>query len=107
MLRMDLVDDIRRRMRAAVVPAVCALAIFYFGYHAVEGDRGLVAWSKLTREIAAADRELAVVTRKRQRLARRVSLLESRSLDRDILDERARAMLGLAGRDDAIIFQPR
>jgi cell division protein FtsB len=104
---MDLIYDIRRRMRAALVPAMCALAIGYFGYHAVEGDRGLVAWSRLTREISAATQELERVRAQKLILERRTALLESSSLDRDLLEERARAVLGLAHPDDVIIFQPR
>jgi len=104
---MVLYFEIRRRVRAAVVPAVCALVLGYFGYHAIEGDRGLVAWSNLVREVRSAQQSLATVREERRRLEHRVSLLDERHLDLDILEERARYVLGLADPDDVIVFDVR
>ena len=104
---MVLYYEIRRRVRAAVVPAVCALVLGYFGYHAVEGDRGLVAWSNLVREVRVADHTLSTVRDERRQLEHRVSLLDQRHLDLDILEERARYVLGLAHPDDVIVFDVR
>jgi cell division protein FtsB len=104
---MVLYYEIRRRVRAAVVPAVCALVLGYFGYHLVEGDRGLAAWSNLVREVRAAELALDTVREERRRLEHRVSLLDQRHLDLDILEERTRAVLGLAHPDDVIVFDVR
>ncbi len=104
---MVLYYEIRRRMRAAVVPAVCALVLGYFGYHAVEGERGLVAWSNMVRETRIAEQSLEAARQERQELERRVSLLDQRHLDLDMLEERVRLVLGLAHRDDIIVFDRR
>ena len=72
----------------------------------MQGDRGLLAWWNLRYEIEKADYELAVVTAEKQKLEHRVSLLRPESLDRDMLEERARAMLGVVHKDDLIVPNP-
>ncbi|TAL03914.1 MAG: septum formation initiator family protein [Rhodospirillaceae bacterium] len=78
----------------------------YFAYHAVQGDRGLIAWWKLRYEIEKTDLALADVTAEKVALERRVSLLRPESLDRDMLEERARIMLGFVHPDDRVVPEP-
>ncbi|HSD34245.1 MAG TPA: septum formation initiator family protein, partial [Alphaproteobacteria bacterium] len=79
----------------------------YFAYHAVEGDRGLRSWLKLRQEIADAKSSEAELAAERDRLERRVALLRPESLDRDMLEERARAVLNLARPEDRVILLDR
>jgi cell division protein FtsB len=51
--------------------------------------------------------ELAGLKEVRERLERDVSLLRPESLDPDMLDERARAILNLAHSDDLIMLKRR
>ncbi len=99
---MGLLYEIRRQSRYAVAPVLCAAALGYFGYHAVNGDRGLTAWLRHSQEIAGARSELAALQAERQGLERRVAALGSAGLDRDMLDERARYVLGLAHADEVV-----
>ncbi len=99
-------NDIRQRVSQVLGPLAGAALIAYFGYHAVQGDRGLIAWWNLRQEIEKTDYELAAVTAQRKRLEHRVSLLRPESLDRDMLEERARAMLGVVHQDDLIVPNP-
>ena len=99
-------DNIRHKARQVLVPLMGAGLIAYFGYHAVQGDRGLLAWWSLRYEIEKADYELAAVTTEKKVLEHRVSLLRPESLDRDMLEERARAMLGVVHKNDLIIPTP-
>jgi len=85
------------------MPVVGAAAVFYFAYHAVQGERGLLTMVHLGQQIDLADRELATVQAEREALERRVRLLRAESLDRDMLDERARATLGLIGPNEMVI----
>ncbi|MBL8631153.1 MAG: septum formation initiator family protein [Rhodospirillaceae bacterium] len=75
----------------------------YFGYHAVQGDRGLIAWWNLRFEIERANATLAEVSAEKKALEHRVALLRSESLDPDMLEERARVMLGAVGPNDRIV----
>lgn len=76
----------------------------YFVYHAVQGDRGIVAWMQLNQQIRVADTELDKTDTERQDMEQRVALLSNSSLDLDMLEERARVMLNFAHPDDLVIF---
>ena len=99
-------DNLRSKVSHVLGPLTGAALIAYFGYHAVQGDRGLIAWWNLRYEIEKADYELASVTAEKRKLEHRVSLLRPESLDRDMLEERARAMLGVVAKDDLIVPNP-
>ncbi len=101
---MSLAFEVRRRAREAALPLVCALAIGYFGYHTVQGDRGLVAWLQLSHQVEQTEAELAAVQGERRTIERRVALLKVEGLDRDMLDERARVVLGLAHADEVVFI---
>lgn len=94
---------IKRRMRMVLGPLIGAGAVFYFGYHTIQGDRGLMAWWQLRHEIAESELLLVQSAEARLRLEHRVNLLRPDSLDPDLLEERARAMFNL-GHDSEIVI---
>ena len=96
--------EIRRRARHAVVPLICTSVLGYFGYHAVQGDRGMSAWVNLGQQIKGVEAQIAVNKTVLDRMEHRVSLLRSNGLSRDMLDERSRQVLGLAHTDELIIL---
>ncbi|UEM06171.1 septum formation initiator family protein [Skermanella rosea] len=96
-----------RALRQTVGPAIGAAIVGYFAYHAVQGDRGLIALSHLQNEIQQAQATLAQVSEQRIELEKRASLLRRDHLDPDMLDERARAVLNYSHPDDVIILVPR
>ena len=96
--------EIRRRARHAVVPLICTSVLGNFGYHAVQGDRGMSAWVNLGQQIKGVEAQIAVNKTVLDRMEHRVSLLRSNGLSRDMLDERSRQVLGLAHPDELIIL---
>ena len=102
---MALIVELKRRARDLVGPVLGLSALVYFVYHAVEGDRGLFAYFRLTHDIAETHAALDQVTAERQALALRVSRLRNDSLDRDLLEERSRAILNYV-RPDEIVVRP-
>ncbi len=80
--------------------------IVWFGLNLMQGDRGLLAWMRLTREVRAAEATLAATEAEKSRLEHRVGLLKAEHLDPDMLDERARATLNLIGPGEVVIFAP-
>ena len=78
----------------------------YFFYNLVEGERGLLRWLSLTREIRAENTNLQTVRAQRQALDLKVSELKPNHLDPDLLDERVRATLNLVAPDEIVIMQP-
>lgn len=85
-------------------PLVCVLVLFYLGFHAISGERGVAALFREKRELAALQAELASVRAKREALEVKVARLNSESLDLDLLDEQARRVLGMAGKDEVVYF---
>ncbi|MBW7849041.1 MAG: septum formation initiator family protein [Rhodospirillales bacterium] len=81
-----------------------ALTVIYFGYHTIQGDRGLLAWWHLRHEVQQADAELQRIVAVRQALEHRASLLRPDNLDLDMLEERARVMLNAGRSDEIVIF---
>jgi cell division protein FtsB len=94
------------RPRQILAPIVFATVFGYFGYHLVNGDRGLLALAHLQRETMIANQNLAEAEATRKIWERRVTELRNPSLDPDMLDERARALLNYARKDDIIVFTP-
>jgi cell division protein FtsB len=72
---------------------LAALLIGYFGVNAYTGDHGLLARQDIDRDIGSLTTELTQATAERELWERRVKLLKSDSVDPDMLDERARALL--------------
>jgi cell division protein FtsB len=94
------------RPRQILAPVIFATLFGYFGYHLVNGDRGLLAMARLEREVQIANQNFAEAETTKKIWERRVSALRNQSIDPDMLDERARALLNFARKDDIIIFTP-
>ena len=94
------------RPRQILAPVIFATVFGYFGYHLVNGDRGLLAMVHLERENQVAVQNLAEAEATRKIWELRVSELRNQSLDPDMIDERARILLNYARKDDVIIFTP-
>lgn len=91
-------------LRRVSGPLLAVLVLFYLGFHAVSGERGVVALFKETRKLAELKEELTKVAAERTALEGKVRRLSSDSLDLDLLDERARLVLGLAGKNEVVVF---
>ena len=101
---MGLFSELRLRARYIVGPVLGICAIGYFAFHAIRGDRGLLALRQLSHRVEVARLEYATIKSKRMELEHKVSLLNPDSLDPDMLDERARIMLNYGFEDEVIII---
>ncbi|QEX22253.1 septum formation initiator [Hypericibacter adhaerens] len=98
--------DLRRYLRQIAVPLIGASLLGYFGYHAIQGDRGLMAWLTLKQQLRQADAQLASLQAEQVALANRVQRMSPSTLDADLLDEQMRLMLNYARDDEVIIMLP-
>jgi cell division protein FtsB len=95
--------EFKRRLRATAMPVIFLAITGYFGWNATQGNRGLMAYAQredLLRQVTA---DQAAAIAERDMWERRVTGLRSSRLDRDTLDERARAMLNLADPTDVVV----
>jgi cell division protein FtsB len=95
--------EVKRRAKASVAPVIFLALVGYFGWNAVQGNRGLVAYAERQELLAQAQADQARALADRDAWERRVAGLRSRHIDADALDERARAMLNLADPTDIIV----
>ena len=104
---------VTHRRRRLVLTALglytfAALFIGYFGVNAFTGAHGLRAQADLDKQLATMNGELARLKAERAVWQRRVSLLRANQIDPDMLDERARALLGYVDpRDITLLLKPR
>lgn len=101
---------IRRRVRSVLMPlalyAVSGLVVGYFVHQAEGGNRGLEAKRALKIQAYGLNQELAAVKADRAEWEHRVTLLRSDQIDRDLLEERARVVLGRVHANDVVIINP-
>lgn len=72
------------------------LLLSYFIYHSIYGSRGIIAYFSLNHQLEKTYTALEIVRDERIELEHRVKLLRPESLDRDMLDQEARRVLGVA-----------
>lgn len=101
---MAFVSQLKRYATGLVLPLAFAGVAWYFGHHAVDGDRGLVAMRQMDRDIADARELLGKLEAERERLERRANLLRPEGLDPDMLEEEARRLLNLGRPDEVIVM---
>jgi cell division protein FtsB len=95
--------EVKRRLRGGIAPALFLALTFYFCWNAVQGPHGLKSYAAQQIVLKQAQADLAIAQAERDAWQRRVYALESDHLDRDMLDERARALLNLANPNDIIV----
>jgi cell division protein FtsB len=97
--------SMRRKHGGGIVkPMLIGFAVFYLCYHVFHGERGLVALWREQHEQARLEMELAKQADIRMALERRVHGLRSTSLDRDLLDEQMRRLLGVQGKNEWVVL---
>lgn len=91
------------RVRPYLPTAIFAFLIVYFVFQALTGDRGLLGRSVRKATLAQETQELQKLEAERRELQIRVELLRDDHLSRDLLEERARVLLGFADPRDYVI----
>lgn len=91
------------RMKPYTLSAFLMLLVVYLGVQALTGERGLLSGGERDAMLARREAQLARLAAERQDLEVRVRLLRTDSLSRDLLEERARAVLGFADPRDYVV----
>ena len=92
------------RLRQLVPASVMALMMVGLIAQALQGDRGLRGWMDLQAEKQARTEELSVLKAQNAELQNHVFRLSDEALDLDFLDERARLVLGLTGKNEQVFM---
>lgn len=97
---------VKRRLKALVAPAIFLAVAGFFVWHTVHGERGTLARERRVEEIRAASLSLEAARAEQAAVLRRVNGLRADRLDRDQLDERARALLNLTQPGELVVPYP-
>ena len=94
-----------RKTGRLIIPALAIAFISYFGYHSINGDRGLNARQQFERRAAELEVRLESLVAERKRLQQQVLLLpQNGPVVKDMLDERAREALNLTRPNEIVIY---
>ncbi|HRJ63965.1 septum formation initiator family protein [Brevundimonas sp. UBA2416] len=91
------------RMKPYFPSAILLLLVVYLGVQALTGQRGLLSGHERDSLMVRREAQLAGILEQRRDLEVRVRYLRTDSLSRDLLEERARAVLGFADPRDYVI----
>lgn len=94
----------KRKLGRFVMPLIAVAFLTYFGYHSIHGEFGLKATEKFDRQRVERQARLDDLTAQRKTLEKEVALLSDGSLERDMLDEKARFGLNMSRADEIVIF---
>ena len=83
-------------VKSLIVNIITSLLLIYFIFHSVYGNRGIIAYFKLNQQLEKTYSELENLRATRIEIEHKVKLLRPESLNHDMLDEKARQVLGLA-----------
>lgn len=101
---MRLVQEVRRRIRHLLPPLFWLVLTFYFGYHAINGERGLRRLFELRQEIKIASQVAEEIALRRAEMEQKVRQLSPQSIDVDMLEESARSLLNMGQEGDYVIL---
>ena len=99
---------VRTRLRKIVLPIAFYLVLGvtsgYLVWGASNGEHGLGARVKFDADAVQLQAELAALREEHARWELRVGSLKPESVDRDLLDEEAHALLDRVAKDEVVIF---
>ncbi|MEM9013991.1 MAG: septum formation initiator family protein [Pseudomonadota bacterium] len=84
-------------------PTLCLCWAAAMIYSAFAGDGGYRALAELNQRLALEQAELDDLSARRLTMEKRADLLNSKSLDPDLIDEKIRSVLGFSAPGDIII----
>ena len=93
----------RAMLRRAALPSLALMLMGFFGYYAVLGPNGVLAYQDYHRQLEQRQAVYAKLDKQRAELRNRVKLLDPKGADPDLIDERIRKDLNLAHPNEVII----
>lgn len=94
-----------RLSQKAIVPLLIFSIVGYFIYHAIQGDRGILAWMHLHDRLFHVKNALDRTVKEKQILEERVHALRPESINRDFLDQQVRLQLGYTHPDEVVLLR--
>ena len=94
----------RPKIRSFLFTLTCVGLVSYFCYQMISGPRGIIAYFKINGQISSFQSELELVRAERISIEHNANLLKSDSLDLDLLEQQAKAILGYARPQEMVLI---
>ena len=95
----------RHTVRHNLAAIICVILGVYFAGNALSGDRSLFRLMALDNQISSLDTDVTALQERRIALQDKVVRLRPGSIDPDMLEERARAVLGFQYPQERTLLQ--
>jgi cell division protein FtsB len=95
------------QLKTYLPTAVLAFLIFFFSFHALTGERGLLLAHQRREALEDKQKQLKDLQAERTALEVKAHYLRNDSLSLDMLEERAHETLGFVAPDDYVIREAR
>lgn len=102
---MNIFLNLPLKVKLLMVQMALLFIFIYLSFYTINGNRGLLQYLNLQRKVEHARQQETMYHNKKEKLEYKVHLLSSDSLDLDLLDERAKAVLNLMRDDEFIIVE--
>ena len=97
----------RALLRRNLFLMICIVLTGYFSYHLVMGKRGYFQLKALENQIELTQASFNEIKAEREAIEKKVVMMRPGSVDIDLLEERARHVLGFTKPDEYILLQDR
>ncbi len=91
------------RQNLITVIGVCLS--FYFCYHLVAGERSYLRLVSLNHQISTTEQQYAMAARERADIEQKVVMMRPGSVNRDLLEEQSRKMLGFQYPSEKVLMK--
>lgn len=91
-------------IRKSAVNILLFVILLYFLFHSIYGSRGIISYFKLQAELERSHKALEMLRSERLDIENKTRLLRPNSIDKDLLDEKARSVLGLAKPNEQVFM---
>ncbi|MCB1529872.1 MAG: septum formation initiator family protein [Rhodospirillales bacterium] len=97
----------RYLLRQNLIAVIGLCLSVYFCYHLIAGERGFLRKISLERQIETLASTQDSLLQERQALEKKVKMMRPGSVNRDLLEERVRSVLGYTHEDEKVLLQSR
>jgi len=99
-----LLREIRRRSQKYLLPSLIGCLVVYFCFHMIYGQHGLMAWKRLDVQLETAENSLLDLKQDHDALEHRVKRMRPETLCLDLLEERAKSVLGFVHPQEMVVL---
>lgn len=91
-------------LRENLVVLIGACLCIYFAYHTLQGDRSLFRYYAVSQKIETLEQKNEILQAEGAALEKKIVMMRPGSVDKDLLEERARSVLGYREKDEYTIM---